>query len=139
MCRSVMLLLLALLAAGCNLRTNNATNTPFPTPNIPQVRFLFPENNSTVLEGTEIVIQLLAEDPGAGVTRVELLIDDVPYQEGRPEVSPVVPTFTVNMPWVARGVGLHSLTALAFRADGTASSPVLINVEVLPRPETTPG
>jgi hypothetical protein len=34
------------------------------------------------------------------------------------------------MNWLANGVGLHSLQATAFRLDGTASTPVLINVNV---------
>lgn len=132
------LLLLLFLIAGCNIRTNNATNTPYPTPDIPRVQFLFPSNNATMIEGTAVTIQILAEDGGAGISRVELLIDDLPHQVGQPEVSSAVPTFTVNMDWVAQGVGFHSLTAIAYRADGGASNPTIINVEVLAAPASTP-
>lgn len=137
MCRAL-IALIAVFLAGCNIRTNNATNTPFPTPDIPRVQFLFPVNNATVLEGTDLTIELLAEDGGDGIARVELLIDDLPHQTGTPEVSPVVPTFTVRMNWLAEGVGFHSLTAIAYRADGTASTSTIISIEVLARPESTP-
>ncbi|MEO8610085.1 MAG: Ig-like domain-containing protein [Chloroflexota bacterium] len=125
-----MLVLIALLA-GCNL--HSGTPTPIPTPNIPTVQFQFPTNNSTILEGVDLDIDLLATDPGTGIARVELLIDDQPHQEGKPEVSPEVPTFTVKMNWLVQGVGTHSLTAVAYRLDGTASAPQTIIVDVVAR------
>lgn len=123
---------------GCNLRQGNATNTPYPTPDIPQVDFIFPENNSTVLEGTDLQIDVVAEDPGDGVARVELFVDDVLLREAKPEVSEAVPTFTVRFNWLAQGVGIHSLTVVAYRMNGAASSPTTILVQVLPRAVTSP-
>jgi hypothetical protein len=128
-----------LLLTSCNLRAGNVTNTPLPTPDIPRVRFLYPGNNSTVLENTDLRIDLLAEDGGAGVARVELLIDDISEREGAPEISEAVPTFTVTMNWLAKGVGKHSLIAIAYRPDGTASAPTTILVNVLPRGTPAPG
>lgn len=135
---SLLCLIVAFLIGGCNLRQGNATNTPFPTPDIPRVQFLFPENNSTVLDGTDLSINLLAEDNGVGVARVQLLVDEVVQGEGKPEIAPAVPTFTVTLHWLAKGVGKHALVAYAFRPDDTPSAPTTIIVEVLPRPETTP-
>jgi hypothetical protein len=123
-------LLIALLT-GCNLQSG--TPTPIPTPNIPTVQFQFPTNNSTIVEGVDLDIDLLATDPGTGVARIELLIDDQPHQEGKPEISPQVPTFTVKMNWLVKGVGTHSLTAVAYRLDGTASAPETIIVDVVAR------
>lgn len=135
---AVVLVVIALVSSACNLRQGTATNTPFPTPDIPRVQFLFPENNSTVLEGTDLSITLLAEDSGIGVGQVQLFVDDVAQGEGKPEVAEAVPTFTVTLHWIAKGVGKHALVAFAFRPDGTPSAPATIVVEVLPRPETTP-
>ena len=98
------------------------------------MEFSFPLNNSTVIEGSELTMELLATDTGAGVAQVELLADDLPHQEARPQVGYAVPAFTVTMNWLARGVGRHSFTATAYRADGTASPPAVIVVEVLPAP-----
>lgn len=133
-----LLMVMALPLTGCNLRQGNATNTAFPTPDIPRVQFLFPENNSTVLEGTDLSVNLLAEDNGIGVASVQLLVDDTVQGEGKPEVAQAVPTFTVTLHWIATGVGKHALVAYAFRPDGTPSAPVTIIVEVLPRPDTGP-
>ena len=56
------IVMLMMMVSGCNLRQANApTNTPFPTPDIPRVRFLFPDNNSNVLEGTDLAVEVLAE------------------------------------------------------------------------------
>lgn len=126
-----MSLLLIILLSGCNLKSG--TPTLIPTPNIPSVQFQFPTNNSTIIEGVDLDIDLLATDPGSGVARVELLIDDQPHQEGKPEISPEVPTFTVKMNWLVQGTGTHSLTAVAYRLDGTASAPETIIVEVVAR------
>ncbi|MCA0458158.1 MAG: hypothetical protein LCI00_29600 [Chloroflexi bacterium] len=131
-------LLIAVLLGGCNLRQGNTTNTPFPTPDIPQVRFMFPDNNSSVIEGTDLAVQLLAEDLGAGIARVELLVDDVSQGEGKPEVAPAVPAFSANIHWIATGVGLHSLTAIAYRPDGQASAPATLVLNVIARPTETP-
>lgn len=133
MCRVLkfVLVMVGVLMAGCNLQSG--TQTPIPTPDIPRVEFQFPQNNSTVLEGTDLNIDLVGSDPGPGVARIELLVDDQPHQEGKPAISPEVPTFTVKMNWLAQGIGAHSFTAVAYRLDGTASAPQTIIIEVLAR------
>ena len=83
--RRTLLLLAALLLAGCNL--SNQTPTAVPTPNLPRVQFQSPANESTVYEGTDLAIQILAEDSGIGIARVELLADEQHVQEARPEIS----------------------------------------------------
>jgi hypothetical protein len=128
--------LLCLLCA-CNLIAG--TLTPTPPPNIPTIQFQYPANDSTVVQGMDVQIQLLAQDAiGDGVARVELLVDDQPLQEGIPLISSAVPVFTVEMNWLADGVGLHSLSAIAFRADGTASDPATIRILVVPEDATPP-
>jgi hypothetical protein len=132
MCRVLILGLCACLLAACNLQ--QGVPTLIPTPDIPRVQFLSPPNNSTVLEGVDLTIEILATDPGPGITKVELLVDEQPHQTGQPQVSAAVPTFTVKMNWLAQGVGKHPLTAIAYRADGRRSDPTTLIVEVLPRP-----
>jgi hypothetical protein len=120
-------LLIALLLCACNLVTQQAT----PTPAVPTIEFQFPANNVAVAEGTDLQIQLLARD-AVGIARVELRVDDQPHQEASPVESVSVPIFTVDMNWLAKGVGFHALQATAYRLDGTASTPILINVNVTP-------
>ncbi|MCL4247820.1 MAG: hypothetical protein KJ065_06705 [Anaerolineae bacterium] len=120
-----------LLLNACNL----STTAPEPTPEriVPTVEFLYPTNASLVIEGTDVQIELLAQDPnGVGVARVELYVDDVPHQEGAPQVSAAVTVFTVDMNWLAEGVGLHALSAIAYRPDGTASDATTISLQVVP-------
>ncbi|MAS35833.1 MAG: hypothetical protein CL610_17620 [Anaerolineaceae bacterium] len=126
MLRYCLLLVTAFLVAGCNLQVGQPS--PVPTPDIPQIEFQAPANNDSFVEGTDLTIALVAQDTGVGVARVELLVDDLPYREVSPEVSDVVPVFTVTMNWLAEGTGYHSLTAIAYRPDGVASRPVTISI-----------
>ena len=138
--RIVLISLSVLLLCACNL---TAHPEPTPTPSIPTVAFQFPDNNVAVAEGTNLQIQLLAQD-SVGVAKIELRVDDQPHTDAKPVDGKAVPVFTVDMNWLAEGVGLHALQATAFRADGTPSDPVLINVNVTPggintTPESSPG
>lgn len=125
------LLVLLLGAVACNLQVG--TPTPFPTPDLPRVEFQAPANNDSFLEGTDLTIALMAVDAGPGIARIELLVDDLPHSDATPEVSASVPVFTVTMNWLAEGVGYHSLTAIAYRADGIPSPPVTIAVLITER------
>ncbi len=131
-----LVLIAVILTAGCNL----VMDEPGPSlPPLPTVQFLDPQADAVVSEGDEVTIRLLAQDPGGtGVARVALLIDDLPHQEALPVVSAAVPVFTVDMNWLASGIGLHALTATAFRLDGTAGPPTTIRILVGPRDLSTP-
>jgi len=130
--RKLIALLLLFILAGCNLTLAKDIVTPTPPPPMPEVRFLYPANESTVVEGTDLQIDLVASDEGIGIARVELLVDEQPINERGPEVSAAVPVFTVRMNWLAQGQGRHQLTAIAYRPDNTASDPATILVNVLP-------
>ncbi len=130
---------LAVLLAGCNLRQSGApTDTPFPTPDIPRIRFMFPDNNSSVVEGTDLAVEMLAEDSGAGVAKVQLIVDEVLQGEGKPEISSAVPAFSVKIHWMAKGIGLHSLRAVAFRENGQSSDSANMVLLIIPRPTDAP-
>lgn len=134
--KSVLVVFLVFFVGACNLQVG--TPTPPPTPNAPQIEFQKPSSAVLVNENTELDIALIARDSGVGVSKIELLIDDMPYKEVTPTASAAVPIFTVTMNWLAAGVGFHSMTATAFRPDGVGSPPVTIIVEVAPAPEQTP-
>jgi hypothetical protein len=125
------LLLIACLLAGCNL-AQAPTDTAAETITI---AFQSPENQTTVIEGTALDVQLIARDPsGPGVARVEFTADDMSFQEGVPVDAPEVPVFVVEMNWLARGVGRHVLSAVAYRLDGTPSAPATLLVDVVAAP-----
>ncbi len=128
--RLIRLIALMLVLAGCSLNSGDAT--PEPGSDRPTIQYLFPTDNTTVLEGTDVQIQLLARDEtGAGVARVELNIDDLPHAVGQPVERESVAVFTVDMNWLAQGIGLHALSATSFRADGTPSEIVTIRLAVI--------
>ncbi len=125
----VLLVIVGVLVGGCNLGA--PAITPSPTPEIPAAEFLFPDNNSRVEMGAVLTIDIVARDRAQGISRVELLVDDVIISEATP-VDNAPPIFRVTMNWLAEGIGLHTLKAIAYRADGTASDETIIIVEVVP-------
>lgn len=121
-------LFISLISAGCNL-TYNTTPTPSPF----FIRFQTPAADSVVAEQTPLEIILVAEDTiGDGIARVDLLVDDILYQQGTPVDAAAVPIFSVKMDWTARGLGLHALSAIAYREDGTATNAATIRLLVGP-------
>ncbi len=119
---------LIIVSAGCNL-TYSATPTPEPF----SVRFQTPESDTVIAEQSPMEIIIVAEDRvGSGIVRVDLFLDDVLYQQGTPVDNTAVPVFSVKMNWITRGLGLHSLSAIAYREDGAATNPAVIRLLVGP-------
>ncbi len=127
---SLLSVLLPVLLSACNLTA--ATPTPVPTPDIPRVEIREPANNRQVVEGVEFDIDIVARDASTGISRVELRVDGDLLNEAQPIEETAVDVFRVTMNWLARDPGLHVLEAIAYRPDGTASDPAIINIEVLP-------
>lgn len=128
---SCCLLCLWVLAA-CNLTANTAP-TPAPTPDIPTIEFLSPPNNSQVFEGFNLLLDIVAQDAGDGVAKVEFFVDGELVNEAAPEEANSVPIFRVEMNWVAQREGLHVLEAVAYREDNTRSDPAILNIQVVLR------
>lgn len=124
--------MLALAAAGmlaaCTL--TEPPPTAVPTPDIPRVQFIFPENNARVIQNAEINVDIVAEDHTAGIARVIFMVDGTQINEGSPEAG-VEPVFRVAMNWVAGNLGGHTLHAIAYRPDGTQSDEAIILVDVV--------
>jgi hypothetical protein len=113
--------------------TRQVSSPRRPHTGLPSVEFLFPANQSAVVENTDLSIDLVARDAQSGIARIELMVDGQKINEATPEDAPAVPVFRVNMNWFAGGAGFHSLSAVAYRPDDTASSEAIIIVEVVPR------
>jgi len=132
MCRSVAFVVFLLLA-GCNLNTENTTAIPVATPNIPRVQFIEPQSGDRMVEGFDLTIDVVGQDdmPGAGIAKIELYLDGQLIREATPEDNIPTAVFRAEMNWFAEGVGLHALSAIAYRRDGTRSDEALLNVEVV--------
>lgn len=125
---------IAMLAAALvlNACTLVAIDDLPPPRDVPRIQFQQPGQDASYAEGDEVAILLLAEDTGPGVARIDLFIDDLPYQSSTPQVSPAVPVFIVEMNWRAAGVGLHALSAVATRTDGTQSDRTTLRINIVP-------
>lgn len=130
---AVALVLLILCLCGCNLNAAARTPTPPPTPDIPQVSFNAPVNNARVFEETLLDIDLVATDYGQGISKIALYVDGTLLDEAESEGGPTKPIFRVEMNWLTEGVGAHTLSAIAYRPDGTPSEETIIVIEVVPR------
>jgi hypothetical protein len=122
---------MVMLLLACNLAT--ATPTLVPTPDIPVVEILDPPNNRQIVEGTEFNIDIVARDSGAGIAKIEVLIDGELINSATPFENIIEPVFRVQMNWLANSVGIHVIEAIAYRQDGQPSDPTLITIEVLPQ------
>ena len=116
---------------ACNLLRPTSLETPVPTPAIPQVKILFPAHNQQVVEGVVFDIEIHASDPVSGIQRVELFVDEQLQQTSESE-SGSVRDYRVTMNWFAQELGWHKFAVVAYRADGGASHPHIIALEVIP-------
>ena len=118
--------------AACNLSTPAPpTPPPSPTPAVPQARILYPPHNQQVVEGVIFDIEILASDPAAQIQVVEIFVDEDLLQSSETE-SGAEQLYRVTTNWLAKGIGWHKFSAIAYRADGTASNPHIIALEVIP-------
>jgi hypothetical protein len=122
----LIVMLLACVLSGCTLAlVSDAQREPF------SLYFQTPQQDALVEAGTTVQIVLVANDNvGSGIARVDLMIDDVLYQQGRPVENIAVPVFTVEMSWTPARAGTYALTAVAYRTDGTTSPIAALRVNV---------
>jgi hypothetical protein len=118
--------LLVCALTGCTLAlVPDVQREPF------SLYFQTPQQDALVEAGSTVQIVLVANDNvGSGIARVDLMIDDVLYQQGRPVENIAVPVFTVEMSWTPARAGTYALTAVAYRTDGTTSPIAALRVNV---------
>lgn len=126
-------LIVLLMLSACNLGTSDVA--PLPTPDIPQVEIIAPENNQQVFVGAEFDFDIVARDATEGIALVELYVDEVVINFSSPIEAESVPIFRTTMNWRAVGVGRHIIEVIAYREDGQQSDPARITIEVLAREE----
>lgn len=130
--RAAGLIMALLLLAACNL---NTTGEPIGGGAIisgaPEVRIAAPPPNATFLEGVTVSIQALVSNAGPDIDRVEIAVDDTLIHTLDDPNSAGAPAFSVQQTWTAAGVGAHTLTVTAIRADGSASTPATVTFSVV--------
>lgn len=123
---------IGLFLAGCNL-VNQAEITAEPILDIPTIEILAPSNNRQIVEGTEFAFDIVAQDSGAGVSQINLYIDEALIGEAFPIEDDAVPVFRATINWLAQVQGNHFVEAIAYRLDGSRSDGAKIVIEVIGR------
>jgi hypothetical protein len=97
----------------------------------PVVRLSAPLPNATYLEKVGVNIQALISNAGADIDRVEVSVDNAMVASlPRPNAAGA-PSFPITHTWQAAGVGAHNISVIAFRADGSSSSPAAVTINVV--------
>ncbi|NDJ78865.1 MAG: hypothetical protein GYB65_21650, partial [Chloroflexi bacterium] len=105
---------------------------------VPQATIDAPENNALVLVNSTVDIFVSATDP-VGVTRVELLVDDM-VVDAQSASNPATGDTELRalMNWQPFALGSHQITVLPWRGD-LAGDPVSITLSVVERFQPTPS
>lgn len=125
------LILLVILATGCTL--NNVPSSGQTISGEPVVRIVSPQPNATYMEGVAVNIQATVSNAGSDIDRVEVIIDGeivATLSEANPNGAA---SFNVTHGWSATGQGAHTIDVTAFRADGSSSAPVTVEITVVPK------
>lgn len=132
-------LLLAFVLAACTLPTaNDESDSETAISGPPVVEIAAPLPNASYLEGVPVVIQAAVSNAGADINRVEIAIDGNTIATQQTPNTAGAPIFSVTETWAAAGVGAHTISIVAFRADGSSSTPATVTINVVdPAPEPT--
>ena len=103
-----------------------ASPSPSASANKPAVVIQQPANGALLASGQSVVVSGAASDT-VGVDRVALLVDGGAVAGTPPGAPATLIPFSMN--WLATP-GSHTLQVIAYRADGTASDPAVIQVTV---------
>jgi hypothetical protein len=126
----LLVLFVFLFVLGCIPQT---APPPTPTatimdPGIPSVVIQSPPSESTFPAQSRVLIHSSAQDETVGINRVELSVNGALVRSDKtPEDTPQN-QYSLLQAWVPEQPGEYILTVVAYRSDGTASSPAKINL-----------
>jgi hypothetical protein len=110
-----------------------SVQAPAGTPGA-SVTFTGPANNSVIAEGSNVVLAVSARDSGAGITKVNFLVNGVAIgSQDAPGGQPAA-SFSAQVTWIAHGVQGHLITAEVVRADGSSVGEAGVTIQVVPAP-----
>ena len=140
---------------GCSLSLRGASNpggtfgtpTPFAAGGPPTVQIVSPPTGSSGNVGRSIDVDVRGADPFAlGVGRLELFVDGTAVDRVVVGGGAARQDFAAVLSWIPLAPGTFTLSAFAYRLDGTSSAPAEVIVIVTgqaietqtPTPEPTP-
>lgn len=138
--RWLVLSLVLMLAAACTLPGGGdggdaGAQTVIDGP--PVVVIQSPQANATYLEGISINILATISNAGPDIARVVVELDGARIgDEANPNPTGAA-VFNIRLPWTAQGIGSHTINVSAERADGTASAPVPVTINIVQQDSDT--
>ena len=139
------------IVAGCSLSLRGVGNpvgpfgtpTPFTAGGPPTVEIASPVNGSTRSTGDTIYFDVRGSDPWpVGIARLELFADTTLVARATTSGGANRLSFGALLEWTPLAPGQYAMTAFAYRADGTASPPAMIDLAITgsvitPTPQAT--
>lgn len=126
------LMLVAIALAGCSLSGPTGGGAPQTTfEGAPVVNISSPLPNATFLEGTVVNIMARIENAGPDVAAVRIELNgELVGEVANPNASGAA-AFTITQSWPTSNQGQYTISVVATRADGTASTPATTSVTII--------
>lgn len=123
-------LLVLLLAAGCNLGLGRPAEETLPQiTGAPVVQIIAPLPNATYLTNVDVNILARVTNAGADVASVEVSVNGESIAALQNPNPSGAESFSVTQTWFST-MGANTISVRAVRADGTASEPASVTVNV---------
>ncbi len=103
----------------------------------PVVEIAAPLPNSTFLQGVAVNILAAVSNAGADIQRVEIRVDEATIADVTSPNASGAPRFSITQTWTPDAAGEYTVTVTAYRADGSASQPATVRVNVIESLPTT--
>lgn len=121
--------LAVMLVVGCG-STAPASPGPTAVAGLPTVAIDSPATGTIIAVGQLLQVNVRGQDAG-GVSRLDLRVGDVLVDNASTPSNVPQPLFAATLEWTPSAEGTVSVSALAFRPDGTGSPPVSISITVV--------
>jgi predicted small secreted protein len=134
------IIILTLALTACNLASGTGDGGQNTVTGVPVVQIAAPPPNATFLENVAVNIQALVSNAGTDIDRVEILVDGTNIQTLKSPNAAGASSFSLSQAWHSAGAGQHTISVIAFRADGSSSVPATVTVSVVsnqPLPSAT--
>jgi hypothetical protein len=126
------LCLFAVAITGCSLNFGGTEGDAVAAiSGAPIVEIAAPLPNSTYLQNVAVNILTSISNAGEDIQRVEISVNDTSIAD-LPSPNPSgAARFSVTQTWTPDGPGEYTITAIAYRADGSGSQPASVQINVI--------
>ena len=120
------------ILTGCSLNFGQPEGEPVAMiSGAPVVEIAAPLPNSTFLQEVAVNILAAVSNAGTDIQRVEIKVGDTTVADITSPNASGAARFSVTQTWTPAGPGEYTITVTAYRADGSASQPATVRVNVI--------